>query len=107
MDQHDRAHISFADMDYRQASFGRTDYKPFDKLPAEPENFEKMKLLAAQLSKNIPYLRVDFYEINHRIFFGELTFSPCAGLMPFDPETWDEKLGALVKLPEASGGLDL
>lgn len=100
MDQHDKAHISFADMDYQQAPFGRTDYKSFNELPPVPENFEKMKLLAAQLSKNVPYLRVDFYEINHRVFFGELTFSPCSGLMPFDPEKWDEKLGKLLKLPE-------
>ena len=104
MDQHEKAHISFADMDYHQAPFGRTDYKPFDELPPVPENFGAMKVLAAQLSKDVPYLRVDFYEIDHRVFFGELTFSPCSGLMPFKPEEWDKKLGSLIKLPETSGG---
>lgn len=103
MDQHDKAHISFADMNYYQAPFGRTDYPPFDKLPPEPENFERMKLLATQLSKNMPFLRVDFYEIDHHVFFGELTFFPCSGLMPFEPEEWDEKLGKLIELTETSG----
>lgn len=98
MDQHSKAHISFADMDYRMAPFGRIDYMSFDMLPPKPENFEKMKLLAAQLSKDEPFLRVDFYEINHHVYFGELTFSPCAGFMPFKPEDWDYRLGEMLEL---------
>lgn len=102
LDQHEKAHISFVDMDYKQAPFGRTDYKAFDELPAVPENFDKMKILAAQLSKDMPFLRVDFYEINHRIYFGELTFYPCAGFMPFKPKEWDKTLGERIILPRDS-----
>lgn len=108
MDDHSKAHISFADMQYKPAPFGREDYKPFESLPQKPEKFEKMKELACELSKEHAFLRVDFYEIQHRIYFGELTFCPCSGVMPFKPEEWDRKLGELVVLPDiAGGGTDL
>ena len=99
MDQHEKARISFADMDYVMAPFGRNDYKPFDVLPPKPDNFEEMKEIVMKLSNGIPFVRVDLYEINRRIYFGELTFHPCAGLMPFEPEDWDYKMGELLELP--------
>lgn len=68
----------------------------------KPENFEKMTELAEKLSENIPQLRVDFYNINGQIFFGELTFFHWSGLMPFDPPEWDLKLGEYIKLPRKS-----
>ena len=46
------------------------------------------------------FLRVDFYEINGKIYFSELTFSPCGGLMVFEPSEYDKKLGDLIKLPQ-------
>ena len=58
-----------------------------------------MLKLARILSKNIAFLRVDLYEINDKIYFGELTFHPCAGFMPFKPKEWDEKLGEMISLP--------
>ena len=39
-----------------------------------------------------------FYQINNKIFFGELTFFPASGMIPFTPEEWDEKLGDMIKL---------
>lgn len=66
---------------------------------AKPAGFEKMKELAAILSKGMPQLRVDFYDINGKIYFGELTFFHWSGLMPFQPEEWDEKFGSWIKLP--------
>lgn len=104
MDDHLRARLSFADSEWKKTPFGRTDYTAFDKLPEKPENFEKMKRLAEELSKEIPFLRVDLYEVNKRIYFGEMTFHPRAGFMPFKPEEWDGKLGELVILPNKSGG---
>lgn len=62
-------------------------------LPSKPINFEKMKKLAEILSTDIPHLRVDFYEINGKIYFGELTFSHWAGMVPFEPEEYDLILG--------------
>ena len=54
--------------------------------------------LAEQLSENIPFVRVDFYEIDGKVYFGELTFYPGSGLEEFEPDYWDEKLGNLIDL---------
>ena len=99
LSDHSTAKISFADMDYKIAQFKRNDFKPFDKLPEKPLNFEKMKELAKILSKGKAFIKVDFYEINKKIFFGELTFFPCSGYLPFDPEKYDKVLGDWIILP--------
>lgn len=99
LSNHTTAKISFADMDYN-LTFNRDDYKPFEKLPPKPINFEKMKELAKELSKGIPFVRVDFYEINNKIYFGELTFYPGAGYIPFNPIEYDQILGDMLELPK-------
>lgn len=100
LSNHKTAKISFADMDYQKAEFYRKDYMPFEKLPPKPKNFEKMKELAKKLSKNIPFVRVDFYEIKNKVFFSELTFYPCSGYIPFEPEKYDKVLGDMLELPK-------
>ena len=57
-----------------------------------------MKRLAGVLSKGIRQVRVDFYEINGRVYFGELTFSHWSGMVPFDPEEWDYKMGEWINI---------
>ena len=57
-----------------------------------------MVRLAEILSKDIPFLRVDFYNINGKIYFGELTFFPYSGFGTFTDEKWDYKLGELIDL---------
>lgn len=100
LSDHATAKISFADMNYNMAPFTRSDFEPFEKLPKKPINFEKIKELAKMLSKNISFVRVDFYEINGKIYFGEFTFSPCAGLIPFQPAEYDDVIGEWLKLPQ-------
>jgi hypothetical protein len=56
--------------------------------------------MASYLSKNIPHLRVDFYQINNKIYFGELTFFHEAGFGLFSPNEWDKILGDWIKLPK-------
>lgn len=67
--------------------------------PALPRNFEMMKKYASILSKGIAQLRVDFYEVNGEVYFGELTFSHFDGLVPFIPEEWDRTFGDWITLP--------
>ena len=74
-------------------------FNPFEEKPKKPQNFEKMKELAMQLSEGMTFIRVDFYEINGKIYFSELTFTPCGGFMPFEPKEYDEKLGKMIQLP--------
>jgi hypothetical protein len=66
----------------------------------KPVSWEKMKKLATILSKDIPFVRVDFYEIDGHPYFGELTFFDWAGLLPFDSYETDLKLGEYIQLPK-------
>lgn len=61
--------------------------------PNKPASFEEMKRIAAVLSKGIPHVRVDFYEVNGRPLFGELTFCHFGAMVPFEPEEWDYIFG--------------
>ena len=70
-----------------------------ERLPAKPDNFEEMIFIAKKLSKGMTHVRVDFYNINCKIFFGELTFFDVSGLCVYDPREWDFKFGQFLKLP--------
>ena len=66
----------------------------------KPIGFEKMKEIAAKLSKGIPHVRVDLYDINGKIYFGEMTFYHWSGTKPFEPEEWDRTFGSWITLPK-------
>lgn len=65
----------------------------------KPQNFDLMKKLASKLSRGIPHVRIDLYEANGEVFFGEMTFFHHGGIVPFHPEKWDYEFGSWVKLP--------
>lgn len=65
----------------------------------KPEVYYKMIELAEILAKDFIYVRVDFYVLNKAIFFGELTFHPGSGNLPFKPQKWDISFGNMLKLP--------
>ena len=65
----------------------------------KPEKLDEMLALAAKLSENIPFLRVDFYYVEGKIYFSELTFFPASGFAPFEPEEWDRTFGDWLELP--------
>ena len=65
-----------------------------------PQGFEDMKALAEKLSAGFPHVRVDFYNINGQIYFGELTLYHWSGMTPFEPEEWDYTFGSWIDLPE-------
>ena len=75
-----------------------------DKNIKPPQSFKKMKYLASQLSKNIPFVRIDFYEVNSKIYFGEMTFFPASGFEKFEPKEWDKKLGEMIDLEKIKEG---
>lgn len=88
----------FFDMEFKHLLF-TIDHDMAPVPPEKPENFELMKELAAKLSEGTPQLRVDFYEVDGKVYFGEMTFFHCSGLTPFHPETWDRIFGDWVTLP--------
>lgn len=104
--QGEETKFDFFDMDFKHLPF-TNGHPNADVLPAKPEKFEEMRVLAEKLSQNIPHLRVDFYEVNGRVYFGELTFSHWSGMVPFKPEEWDKNFGDWIKLPEKWGGYGL
>ena len=59
----------------------------------KPLGFDEMKRLACQLSKDFPFVRVDFYNVGGKIYFGELTFYPSSGYGKFEPDKFDIELG--------------
>ena len=90
--------------DYFDAEFHHLDmqwgYKNAKVLPAPPKSMEEMIRLAQLLSKSTPELRVDFYEINGKPFFGEMTFFDGGGFEKIVPEKWDRIFGDWVTLPQ-------
>lgn len=93
--------FNFYDMNLDPLPFKSKGHRISDKKPCIP-NFDEMKLLAEKLCVKKcfpPQLRVDLYNINGKIYFGEYTFHHDGGLVPFEPDEWDFKLGELVNLP--------
>ena len=59
----------------------------------KPENLQEMLDVAAKLSEDFPFARIDLYSLENRIYFGEITFYPWSGYMEFEPEEFDYVLG--------------
>ena len=94
--------VDFFDMGWGHLPFTR-HYPNSDVLPSRPRRYEEMVSLAEELSRGIPFVRVDFYESGDRLLFGEMTFYPGSGLEEFDPSEWDERLGSWIDLSAVYG----
>jgi len=66
----------------------------------KPRRFDRMLRAAERLSDGIDFVRVDLYNVDGRIVFGELTFTPSAGVFNFRPIDWDRKLGEMWTLKD-------
>lgn len=93
--------FDFFDMEFNHLPF-INGHPNADTLPQPPVSFELMKELAKKLSKGIPHVRVDFYEVNGKVYFGELTFAHMSGFASFEPFEWDEIFGSWINLPSKS-----
>ena len=82
-------------LDLKRPTHGNTEYEI-----SMPECIDKMIEYAEMLSEGHEFLRVDFYEVEGRIYFGELTFFPASGFEKFEPREWDKILGEAITLPE-------
>lgn len=87
-------HANYYSTDGKILPFGEKACTPdYSHIEIMPKNLTKMIELAEKLSRGIPFLRVDFYNVNGTIFFGELTFFPAGGVGSFTDEKWDKQLG--------------
>lgn len=92
-------HANYYDLDWNLLPFGEFDFPPSSSLSTKrPANFTQMIDIASQLSKNFEFLRVDMYNIDGEIFFGELTLYPSNGFGQFTDFEWDCKLGEQIQL---------
>ena len=98
VDNHRHDINSFYDTDWNRLDLYTRD----SALPANisiPENFAEMHAVATALAADFDFVRVDLYNVNGRICFGEMTFTPGAGRFKFKPEPWDATLGEEWVLP--------
>ena len=102
MEDHATARISFYDLEGKEMPFHRSDYRPIGDDVILPDNFsemlEKARALAAIIA--VPFVRVDLYSIEGCVYFSEITFYPCSGMVPFEPKEWDKTLGDWIRLPQ-------
>lgn len=89
--------FDFFDLDWNHLPF--TNGHPNSKKAiSKPENFEVMIDIARKLSQGMIHVRVDLYNVNGKIFFGELTFFHWSGMTRFVPNEWDYKLGNFINI---------
>ena len=92
--------VSMYDMDWNLMPFEHIHPNQGEKIE-KPKNLELMRKLAEKIANFIdnPFVRVDFYETNGKVYFGEITFYPEGGMCYFKPEKWDYIMGSWMKLP--------
>lgn len=91
--------IDFFDKNWKHQSFHEPRNYPFAAIePSKPLHFEQMLDAARVLAHGIPFSRIDFYDTNNQVYFGEITFFPTSGMGGFDPIEWDEVFGNMINL---------
>lgn len=92
-------HANYYDTDGNLLPFGEKSFEPDPNYIIElPNNLKEMIALAERLSKNEPFLHVDFYNVHDQIFFGELIFYPASGMGKWTTEEADMKIGKYMKI---------
>lgn len=99
-EHHELGELGFFDVKFNLLEAHRKDFKPISTQLQKPKNFEKMLQMAKILSKGFPHVRVDFYNIDGNIFFGEMTFFNASGYFSFEPDEFDYELGKKFPLKE-------
>jgi len=93
------------DLEFNLLPFGKSKiYKSIDSSIEKPTNLEEMVTLSKALSKKLPFVRVDFYSINGKSIFGEMTFYPSDARKAFYPEEYNTIIGDYFKLPKLENG---
>ena len=93
VDDHVEGKLAFYDREFRPLNVFRKDFKPFKEVMEKPKNFDEMLRVAERLSEGFPHVRVDLYNIEGAIVFGEMTFYNASGYTVFDPDSFDYELG--------------
>ena len=89
------AALAIYDRDFHKTNVYEIGERRADYILPVPKNFQKMVEIADKLSEDIPQVRVDLYNVDGKIYFGELTFYDESGYTRFDPDSFDFELGKL------------
>ena len=96
---------NYYDLDFNLLPFGEVWPSPDSSMNfSAPVNFQKMVEVAGKLSQGLPFARVDLYNVDGHIYFGEITLYPTSGFGPFNDAAWDKKLGDMILLPDNKKG---
>lgn len=96
----DGAGESIYDAEFNNTGYYSDDERPIKRKLTKPSNFDEMRSIAEKLSARFPHARVDMYDQNNTILFGELTFFDGSGYYSFEPDEFDFILGEKFVLPE-------
>jgi hypothetical protein len=99
-DNHENGKLGFFDRDFNQMPYFRLDFKPITEPVHKPDCFDEMVRIAEDLAKDFPHVRVDFYDVNGTVVFGELTFYNACGYTKFKPDEFDYIMGDQFILPK-------
>ena len=92
--------VDFFDKEWNHQPFHEPKFYPFaNPTPKCPDHLEQMWDAARKLAVDKPFVRVDFYDVNGHVYFGEITFYPTGGMGGFDPESFDALFGQMIQLP--------
>ena len=75
-------------------------WKKADQIPPKPVHYEEMLKMAEELASPFPFVRVDLYEVNGKIYFSEMTFTPAKGTLILDDDNADFEMGEWLSLPK-------
>lgn len=95
----DSIRVGFYDLDLKEMPFKRSIRKSLGYEVEKPDNFTEMIEISRKLSRDIPFVRVDLYNVSGRIYFSELTFYPSGGYVWYEPSEWNSKVGDMLELP--------
>lgn len=79
--------------DFIRLDVTRVDEHPLKRNISKPENYEELLATAERLAIGFPEVRVDLYNVDNKVLFGELTFYDGSGYMTFSPDSFDEEMG--------------
>lgn len=85
--------IGIFDADYNRLNVTRAGIEPLKYEIKKPDNYENMKYIAETLARPFPEARMDFYNVDNQIIFGEITFFNASGYMCFEPDEFDFEIG--------------
>lgn len=92
-------HANYYDLDWNFLPFGESALPPIEShIEVKPKNFDEMCKIARTLSKETKFLRVDLYNVDGKIYFGEMTFYPASGMGHFTSTEWEIKVGDMLNL---------